>query len=86
MSQVTIVTSPDCNYCHAAKALLQQKNIGYREVDLRLDGDRAQQLMVQSGQRTVPQIFINQIPIGGYTELSQLIRNNALDLNNSKLN
>ena len=80
MNQITILISPDCSYCHAAKNLLQQQDISYREVDLLKDGERAQQLILQSGQRTVPQIFINDEPIGGYTELSQLLRNNESDL------
>ena len=80
MTQVKILTSPDCNYCHAAKNLLQQQRIAYQEVDLIKDDEQAQQLLVQSGQRTVPQIFINEKPIGGFTELSQLLRNTESDL------
>ena len=80
MTQVKILTSPDCNYCHAAKNLLQQQRIAYQEVDLIRDDEQAQQLLIQSGQRTVPQIFINEKPIGGYTELSQLLRNTEFDL------
>ena len=80
MNQVTILTSSDCNYCHAAKNLLQQQDISYREVNLLKDGERAQQLLFQSGQRTVPQILINDEPIGGFTELSQLLRNRESDL------
>ena len=81
MTQVKILTSPDCNYCHAAKNLLQQQKIAYQEVDLIKDDIQAQQLLMQSGQRTVPQIFINEKPIGGFTELSQLLSNTEFDLN-----
>ncbi len=81
MTQVKILTSPDCNYCHAAKNLLQQQKIAYQEVDLIKDDLQAQQLLIQSGQRTVPQIFINEKPIGGFTELSQLLSNTEFDLN-----
>ncbi len=79
MSDITILTSPSCSYCHAAKDLLQQQGLTYQEVDLLKDGEQAQQLLIRSGQRTVPQIFIKQKPIGGFTELSQLIRNNEFD-------
>ena len=61
MTQVKILTSPSCSYCHAAKSLLQQQGIAYQEVDLLKDSEQAQQLLIQSGQRTVPQIFI--VPI-----------------------
>jgi len=80
MNTVTVLTSPTCSYCHAVKNLLQQQGIDYQEVDLLKDKDHAQELLIKSGQRTVPQIFINEKPIGGFTELSQLISNNELDL------
>ena len=81
MTQITMLTSPTCGYCHAAKNLFEQRDIEYQEVDLIKDGEKAQQLLKQSGQRTVPQIFINDKPIGGYTELSQLLKNSEFDLN-----
>ncbi len=57
MTQVTMLTSPTCGYCHAARNLLQQQGITYEEVDLIKDDEQAQQLLIQSGQRTVLQIF-----------------------------
>jgi len=83
-TQVTMLTSPSCGYCHAAKKLLQQQGITYQEMDLIKHGKQAQQLFIQSGQRTVPQIFINEKPIGGFTELSKLIRDDEFDLTHIK--
>lgn len=80
MSKVTILTSPSCSYCHAAKRLLRQQGVEYREIDLIEGGEQAQELLRQSGQRTVPQIFINDKPLGGYSELSELIASNEFDL------
>ena len=80
MNTVTVLTSPTCSYCHAAKSLLKQQGVDYQEVDLLKNGDQAQQLLIKSGKRTVPQIFINEQPIGGFTELSQLVSSNKLDL------
>jgi len=80
MNTVTVLTSPTCSYCHAAKNLLQQQGIDYQEIDLINDAELAQNLLIKSGQRTVPQIFINEKPIGGFTELSQKIANNEFDL------
>lgn len=82
MAEIKIVTSPTCSYCVAAKNLLDQHDLDYQEVGLLKDSEQAQQLLIQSGQRTVPQIFINQKPIGGFTELSQLVRNTEFDLTN----
>jgi glutaredoxin 3 len=81
MTQVKMLTSPTCGYCHAAKNLFEQRGIEYQEIDLINDSEQAQQLLTQSGQRTVPQIFINEKSIGGYTELTQLLKNSEFDLN-----
>lgn len=81
MTQVKMVTSPTCGYCYAAKNLLDQRGIKYQEIDLIKDSEQAQQLLIESGQRSVPQIFINEKPIGGFTELSQLLGNSEFDLN-----
>jgi glutaredoxin 3 len=83
MNSVTLLSSPTCSYCHAAKNLLQQQGVDYQEVDILKDGEQAQKLLIQSGQRTVPQIFIHEKPIGGFTELSQLIANNEFDVTQS---
>lgn len=80
INQVKILTSPDCGYCHAAKKLLQKHDIDFHEVDLFKENQKAQQLLTQSGQRTVPQIFINEQAIGGYSELSHLINSTEFDV------
>ena len=73
MNTVTVLTSPTCSYCHAAKSLLKQRGVDFQEIDLFKQAEIGQQLLNKSGQRTVPQIFINEKPIGGFTELSQLV-------------
>ena len=80
MTNITILTRPGCSYCESAKQLLRQHRIAYREVDLVNGGEEATRLLTQSGRRTVPQIFIQQHPIGGYTELTEMIGNSEIDL------
>ena len=58
MTQVQILSSPDCSYCHAAKDLLQQRGIAYQEVDVIKDGEQALQLLTSSGQRTPSRKFL----------------------------
>ena len=72
-------TTEWCGYCVRAKALLDAKHIEYEEIPL--DGDPAFRATIHelTGNWTVPQIFIDDQPIGGYTELWQLDRNGALD-------
>jgi glutaredoxin 3 len=84
LNQVKILTSPSCSYCHAAIDLLQREGIAYQEVEAFKDSEHTQQLLTQSGQRTFPQIFINEKPIGGFTELSKLVRDSELNLSHFK--
>jgi glutaredoxin 3 len=71
-------TTAWCGYCVRAKALLDDRGIEYEEV--RMDGDPAfrQKLLEMTGHWTVPQIFIDDRPIGGYMELWALDRQGEL--------
>jgi len=81
MSIVTILTSVTCSYCVAAKNLLKKYEIEYQEVDLIKGGEQAKQLLLNSGQRTVPQIFIDEKSIGGFTELNHLMSQKDFEIN-----
>ena len=71
---VRIYTTNYCGYCHAAKALMQQRGIAFQEIDCSSDAATRKWLIEQTGQRTVPQIFIGGVPVGGFSELSGLDR------------
>lgn len=80
MKQVELYTSPLCGYCHAAKRLLQQKGVRYDEIDILGDPARkAEMVRRASGGRTVPQIFIGGVHVGGCDDLFALDRNGKLD-------
>jgi glutaredoxin len=65
-----IVWSKDqCPYCDQAKALLKQKGIEFEERNVSRDWTREQLLEAVPAVRTVPQIFINEELVGGFTEL-----------------
>ena len=65
-----IVWSKDqCPFCDKAKALLKLKNIEYEERNIMHDWTKDQLLEAVPNARTVPQIFIGEELIGGYTEL-----------------
>jgi glutaredoxin 3 len=70
---VLIYTIPTCPYCIKAKQLLTSKNIPYIEVNLQNEPVLRNKLIEKTGQKTVPQIFINDQFIGGYNELSKII-------------
>ena len=72
MNEVTIYTAVPCGYCSAAKSFFSSRGIPYTEVDLTGRREERLALLRRTGQRTVPQIFIGERHIGGYTELREL--------------
>lgn len=79
MKPVRVYTTRICTYCFAAKRLLGRKGIEYEEIDVSHDAEARRWLVETSGQRTVPQIFIGDRSIGGFTELRALDRSGELD-------
>ena len=72
MPNIEVYSTPNCPYCVRAKALLQSKNLSFKEIDVSDDVESLQKMVQMSGLRSVPQIFINEQSIGGYDELAQL--------------
>ena len=80
MKKVVIYTGPRCNYCSAAKHLLNKKKINYKEFDIGIDHSKMQEMQEKTnGARTIPQIFIGETYVGGYTELKALEIKGKLD-------
>jgi len=80
MATVEIYTSPLCGYCHAAKRLLAAKGVSFSEVDVAAQPERRAEMMQRAnGGRTVPQIFINDVHVGGSDDLHLLERAGKLD-------
>jgi glutaredoxin 3 len=73
MGSVTIYTSSQCVFCLRAKEWLRSRGVTYAEVDVTDDDAARAQLVERSnGQRTVPQIFVGEVHVGGYTDLVKL--------------
>jgi glutaredoxin 3 len=72
MSRVEVYTTPFCPYCVQAKRLLTERGIGFEEIDVADDDELRADLIRRTGRRTVPQIFIAGVSIGGYEELAAL--------------
>ena len=80
MPDVLIYTTPWCPYCHRAKNLLKEKGVNYREVDTFFDTEKRREMLEKSdGRSTVPQIFIDEVGIGGCDELYALEKQGRLD-------
>jgi glutaredoxin 3 len=60
-----------CPFCDQAKALLRLKGIEYEERNINNGWDREDLLAAVPGARTVPQIFLDDKLIGGFTELKK---------------
>ena len=80
MADIVIYTSPMCPYCLAAKDLLRRRSVAFTEIDVMADAGRRREMVERSGgRRTVPQIFIDDRPIGGFDQLYALERSGGLD-------
>ncbi len=80
MRRVTIYTTPICPYCARAKSLLQKKGVPIEEVDVFMDSGARQEMETKSGGRqTVPQIFVDDVHVGGCEDLYSLDREGKLD-------
>ena len=80
MKNITIYTGPLCNYCEAAKRLLQRNNATYNEINIAtVDGAMDEMIKRANGKRTVPQIFFDDQHIGGYDDIRVLEKENKLE-------
>jgi glutaredoxin 3 len=79
MSRIRIYTTRWCGYCVRAKALLESKGLPYEEVAMDDSPHFRRELMDLTGGWTVPQITIDERPIGGFAELWSLDRAGRLD-------
>lgn len=80
MPDIEIYATAMCPYCVAAKNLLQSKGLTWRE--WRVDADvvaRHAMLKRAPGARTVPQIFINGVLVGGFDQLAAAEHSGMLD-------
>jgi len=79
MKNVTIYTGPLCNYCDAAKRLLNRNNVSFKEINIaKVAGAMEEMISKSKGKRTIPQIFFDDVHIGGYTEARALEKENKL--------
>ena len=70
-----IVWSKDaCPFCVQAKALLEARGIEYEERNVSKDWTREQLLEAVPNARTLPQIFLDEVHIGGFTDLRSHLR------------
>ena len=80
MSEVIIYSSAFCPYCSWAKKMLDAKQVEYSEIRIdQVEGAQQEMLARSDGQMTVPQIFIGDFHVGGYTDMVALDQQGKLD-------
>jgi glutaredoxin 3 len=79
MPRIEIYTKNYCPHCTRAKALLDRKNVGYEEIEVTFDPSLQVQMQKRSQRRTVPQIFIDGVHVGGSDDLIEAERSGELD-------
>ena len=78
--RITIYSTNWCTYCSAAKQLLSTRGFDYEEINLEeIDMDR-EELFRKTGGRTVPQIVVDGISIGGFEELQKMDADGKLSI------
>ena len=80
MAEIEIYTTEICPYCVKAKKLFAKKGVAYTEIDVtRDDGLRQYMTNRAGGRRSVPQIFIDGVHVGGCDDLYALDKDGRLD-------
>lgn len=81
VAKVTMYSTQVCPYCIRAKALLARKGITeVNEIRVDLQPELREEMLARSnGLRTVPQIFINDLHVGGCDDLHALDHEGKLD-------
>ncbi|NLC99836.1 MAG: glutaredoxin 3 [Gammaproteobacteria bacterium] len=79
MAKVIIYSSDWCPFCTRAKTLLSNKGVKFEEI--RVDGkaDVRAKMAEKAGRTSVPQIWIDELHVGGCDELFALERGGKLD-------
>lgn len=79
MARVVMYTTASCPYCVNAKTLLAGKGVAVEEIRVDRDPHLREEMMAKSKQRTVPQIWIDDFHVGGFTDLWALDKSGKLN-------
>ena len=79
MKKVVIYTGDLCIHCDWAINLLNRKNVKFTEYNVAKNLEKREEMLKKSnGRKTIPQIFFNELHIGGYEELRDLEKKGEL--------
>jgi len=79
MSRVVIYSTSHCGFCRRAEDLLRREGVAFDVIDVTHDRRARHELVERTnGWRTVPVIFVDDQPIGGYRELAAMVADGEL--------
>lgn len=77
-NKIIIYSTQNCPYCVRAKNLFKSHGLTFKEIDLTGNSVELEKLKNKTKHFTVPQIFINDIFIGGFTDLIEKIQSGLI--------
>jgi glutaredoxin len=72
MHRIEAYSADNCPWCNRAKSLLRTRELDFVELDISSDPACAREMTERSGRGTIPQVFIDDVPVGGFDELSMV--------------
>lgn len=78
-ARVKMYSTRFCPYCIRARALLESKGVIYEDIAVDADPELRREMVALSGRRTVPQIWIDELHVGGFDDLAGLDRQGRLN-------
>ena len=79
MPEILIYTTNICTYCLMAKRLLDKKGVSYTEINVDSQLGLREEMMRKTKRRSVPQIYIGDVHVGGFDDLYALDQQKKLD-------
>jgi glutaredoxin 3 len=79
MPDVRMYSTRICPYCIRAERLLNKKGVQVQKILVDLQPEEREKMIKITGRRTVPQIFIGEMHVGGYDDLVDLDLEGELD-------
>jgi glutaredoxin 3 len=79
MAEILVYLNRTCPYCTRAKALLDGRGLSYTVIDVTGSDALWREMEQRSRRHTIPQIFINNVHVGGFDDLSAADKSGKLD-------
>lgn len=73
--KVEVYTKGYCPFCKQTKETLRQLGLAFKELDIGRNKTLTKEMMDRSQRKTVPQIFINDVHVGGNDDFQYALRN-----------